>query len=314
MYFMVAFEACGLRLNDREQDVDFAIKETARKPFSVVDIVLFNGESDMLAIRLNELNSVVDAFLILEGTCSFHGEPKLLAFDPQDVRLSEVRNKMVYKQMPCFKNSNAWENEAASRNYAQRAFADTKFQTISDKLNAVIIASDVDEIPRANKLSNTFASDDFANNIAQGKIYRVLGSFFYYNVRCIDCTEPNTEKQWAGARIFAANMLLSPRPFQDWRRSLKCIDLVDHGWHFSFFLNSTQIQNKLHTFSHTEFGQAPYDTIEHINEHRAKCKDLFDRRKPCFHRLPEVPLLPVWMEQAAKNGQIPSWLVSGEYE
>jgi len=327
--------ACSLRFNDPEQNVDSAIKETMRKPFSVVDTVLFNGESDMLAIRLNELNSIVDAFLILEGTCSFHGEPKILAFDPQDVRLRKFRNKMVYKQMPCFNHSNSWMNEAAARNYAQQVFADTKFQTISDKSNTVIISSDVDEIPMANKLSNTFMSNDFANNIAKGKIYRVWGSFFYYNAKCISCTNSNTEKQWAGARIFAGKQLLSPHPFEDWRLSRdftigmaasempsedtknhcnKCIDLVNHGWHFSYFMSSTQIQHKLLTFSHTEFGKPPYVTIEHINEHKTKCKDLFDQKRACWRKLPELPLLPVWMEQAAKDGQIPSWFVSGEYE
>ena len=47
----------------------------------VYDCFTFNNEYDVLKIRLNELSSVVDRFVVVEGTRTFSGINKKLTFD-----------------------------------------------------------------------------------------------------------------------------------------------------------------------------------------------------------------------------------------
>jgi hypothetical protein len=47
----------------------------------VIDVISFNGEFDMLELRLNILGDVVDQFIITEGRSTFAGNPKELTFD-----------------------------------------------------------------------------------------------------------------------------------------------------------------------------------------------------------------------------------------
>ena len=49
----------------------------------VIDAILYNGEENIFDLRIQELNSVVDEFWIIEGNCTFTGQPKDLVFEDQ---------------------------------------------------------------------------------------------------------------------------------------------------------------------------------------------------------------------------------------
>ena len=47
----------------------------------VIDCIPFFNELDILKLRLNILNPIVDKFVIEEATVTFSGEPKELCFE-----------------------------------------------------------------------------------------------------------------------------------------------------------------------------------------------------------------------------------------
>ena len=86
----------------------------------VIDAVLYNGEKDMLDLRIQELNSAVDEFWIIEGNCTFTGASKNLVFEDQTQQSNWPMQKVKY--FPFLPHSSAisddpWVNEFAQRNY-----------------------------------------------------------------------------------------------------------------------------------------------------------------------------------------------------
>jgi beta-1,4-mannosyl-glycoprotein beta-1,4-N-acetylglucosaminyltransferase len=62
----------------------------------VLDSVLMSSELDLLEIRLNELDSVVDYFLIVESNATFTGLPKETFFANNRDRFSKFAPKILY--------------------------------------------------------------------------------------------------------------------------------------------------------------------------------------------------------------------------
>ena len=64
--------------------------------FKVLDAVLMSSELDLLEIRMNELDPVVDYFLIVESNATFTGLPKETHFALNRDRFSKFQHKIVY--------------------------------------------------------------------------------------------------------------------------------------------------------------------------------------------------------------------------
>ena len=62
----------------------------------VIDAVLMSNELDLLEIRLNELDSVVDYFFIVESNATFTGLPKETFFRQNRSRFAKFEHKIVY--------------------------------------------------------------------------------------------------------------------------------------------------------------------------------------------------------------------------
>lgn len=62
----------------------------------VIDVFTFNGEYDLLEIRLNILNDYVDEFIIVEAPTTFSGLPKPLYYEEQKERYKQWHNKIKY--------------------------------------------------------------------------------------------------------------------------------------------------------------------------------------------------------------------------
>lgn len=63
----------------------------------VLDAVLMSSELDLLEIRMNELDPVVDHFFIVESNATFTGLPKPTFFADNRARFSKFEHKIVYK-------------------------------------------------------------------------------------------------------------------------------------------------------------------------------------------------------------------------
>ena len=110
------------------------------------DCFLFNGELDMLEIRLNILAPYVDKFVILEGEETISGKPKPLYLDENQERFYRFSSKIIYlvapapKSIPC-----VWSREAYYRNCLIEGLKHVNTHDF-------VMLSDLDEIPDPEKL------------------------------------------------------------------------------------------------------------------------------------------------------------------
>ena len=153
---------------------------------SLIDAFMFFDEDLMLDIRLNTLNSVVDKFIIAEGTRDHAGNEKKLNFDIN--KYKKFKNKIKYlvvedipKEISFFKKG--WEpshiRDQFQRNALSRSFVD-----LQD--NDLIMISDIDEIPRPEKISDFLVkirdSDFFQSLIESGDLDEIKSSDFIKEV------------------------------------------------------------------------------------------------------------------------------------
>ncbi|MEK6883085.1 MAG: DUF3431 domain-containing protein, partial [Nanoarchaeota archaeon] len=67
-----------------------------RKKIKIYDIFTYNGEADILEIRLNILKDSVDQFIIVEAPTTFSGLKKPLYFEEQKERFAPFLDKIKY--------------------------------------------------------------------------------------------------------------------------------------------------------------------------------------------------------------------------
>lgn len=63
---------------------------------AVIDVISYNGEADMLELRLNLLGEHVDQFIIVEGVSTFSAQPKESLFKSQEHRFLKWASKIKY--------------------------------------------------------------------------------------------------------------------------------------------------------------------------------------------------------------------------
>ena len=63
----------------------------------IFDCFIFNNEVELLEIRLNILNDVVDKFVIVEGKSTFSGKKKDSSFLKNKDRFEKWNDKIIYE-------------------------------------------------------------------------------------------------------------------------------------------------------------------------------------------------------------------------
>jgi hypothetical protein len=118
---------------------------------NVYDCLLYNGEIDLLEVRLHELAESVHRFVIVEADTTFRGARKTPRFDPLDPRVTPFANSVRYvlvKDMP--RTGDAVQLEAWQRNAILRGVPDAAPEDL-------VLVSNVDEIPRATAVKEMVA-------------------------------------------------------------------------------------------------------------------------------------------------------------
>ena len=133
----------------------------------VIDCVPFFNELDILKLRLEILNPIVDKFVIEEARYTFSGQPKELCFEKNKDMFSEFLHKIDYIVVDELNEKlNTHERDKFQKNHLIKGLVDAND-------NDVIIIGDVDEIPNPKvlkKLIDTFDCD---------KVYHLAQRLFY---------------------------------------------------------------------------------------------------------------------------------------
>jgi beta-1,4-mannosyl-glycoprotein beta-1,4-N-acetylglucosaminyltransferase len=236
----------------------------------IYDCFTFFNELDLLEIRLNELASVVDKFVLVEATHTFTGQSKSLHFQKNKKRFAKFNNKIIHivatdlNRAPSastlsYINKNrygkylkTWEREFYQRNSILRGLDKCRGEDL-------ILISDVDEIPNKKIIH---------------KLDRIRGvvalkqrlSFHYIN--CV------SKKPWLAARAVKFSELKDP---QEIRNTEDFCVIENGGWHFAYFESAQNITKKIKSFSHQEYNSEEYTKLEKIKYNLENGLDPFER-------------------------------------
>jgi hypothetical protein len=250
---------------------------------AVFDCVIYDGEIDALAIRLHELDAVVDWFVIVESTLTFSGLPRAISFDPGDPRISHFAGRfrhVVVADMP--ETDDPWQREIWQRNAVLRGLPDAA----SDDL---LILSDVDEVPRATVVSEM--RDDLDT-----PVFGLELGFFYFFVDYKNVEGPEAAITWTVAARRSALNDMSPNDLRyavrDRRAPARII--ANAGWHFSYLMDEARVRRKIAAFSHQEFNNPAF--LEQID-----ISALVQRQGDFFGR-------PGFVWAFIDSADLPAWL------
>ncbi|OJJ14618.1 hypothetical protein BKI52_42060 [marine bacterium AO1-C] len=241
----------------------------------VYDCFPFFNELDLLEIRLNELNDVVDKFVLVEATRTFQKKPKPLHYEENKARFAPFADKIIHVVVDHYPNFFSKFRVPKSMDYDNHQ----KEQILQGLTNCqpddVIIISDLDEIPDPKKIIEYKDQPGV-------KIFNQV--FCCYFVNCVIMhgkKEDNNQHMWLGSVMLNYKDLTTIKTIRkDYRNEEKSkqYTIIDNaGWHFSYLGGIDKIISKIESLAHPEVNKAQYKDRERIQELIANGKDIFGR-------------------------------------
>lgn len=234
-------------------------------PNKIIDCFIFYNEIEMLYYRLSLLGPLVDHFILIESTRTFAYNNKPLYYN-DNKHLFPYTDKIIHivlEDLPS--TNNCWANE-----YFQRNSIDSGIKQLESKLSDsdVIIVSDVDEIPNPKILQEIKNGSKIIDDI-----YRLSQDMYYYNLTC----KLNTG--WGLSKIMnykSYKTIINNEPQKC--RNINSKEILNGGWHLSYFGDTKFIRNKLNNFSHQEYNNDTFNNECHIKNVIEQSSDLFNRQ------------------------------------
>lgn len=258
----------------------------------IVDCFLFFNEFELLEIRLNTLNDVIDKFVLVEATKTHQGKDKPLYFNDNKAHYYDFLEKIDHIVVSDFKNLNdPWQTENDQRNKIYEGL-----QTCSPEDQ--IIISDVDEIPRPEKINEV-------KELSGIKIFEQ--QMYYYFINCMNTTKISKKRnfKWFGPIMANFKYLKTPQQLRNIRINLmgiyhpnllyriyghlyfyalkvfnkNPIHIVKNGgWHFSYLGGVKKIIEKIESLAHSEYNLGDYKNPDKIETFINSGKDIFGRK------------------------------------
>ena len=232
----------------------------------IYDCFAFFNELDLLEIRLNELNSVVDKFVLVEAELTHNGDRKPLYFLENRNRFAQFLNKIVHiivKSEDFIQANNgsslqerAWMRENIQRNAITRGLRDAKGDD-------VIIVSDLDEIPRLDKVRAT------AFALRDGEVigFALNAYDFYLNLRNASAPIWGNDPKMATMQTFRREITYIASPYCHF--VVKAVNstptatrfryikptqrIYEAGWHFSYCGGASAVLRKIRAIVENEW-------------------------------------------------------------
>ncbi|KAJ7209696.1 glycosyltransferase family 17 protein [Mycena pura] len=234
----------------------------------VLDAILMSTELDLLEIRMNELDTVVDRFFIIESNATFTGLPKEPEFLRHRARFAKFENKITHLLVPGFllaPGQSAFDQE---NNMRMQMTELLKSHIAASGLDTqwLIIMSDVDEIPSANTVQ-LLRTCDFGQSI-----HLQMRNYVYSFEWLVGFTS------WR-----ASVHRWGPDTYYRHGQSSDTV-LADAGWHCSYcFRTIPEYVTKMRGFSHADRIGGRLELLDPKRIQNTICKG-----KDIFGMLPEA--------------------------
>jgi beta-1,4-mannosyl-glycoprotein beta-1,4-N-acetylglucosaminyltransferase len=254
----------------------------------IIDSFPFNDELDMLELRLGQLDSVVDYFVLVETSRTFSGMAKPLYFKDNKDRFSKWNHKIVHAS-PELGCAGSWEFEKI-----QREVLVNMIRGLNPGLHDTLTFSDCDEIPNPEAIKS-YTYNMGLRNLKQYTYYYNFNHLFDYGNRA-----------WSRARIGVVEHMYDHGamgfrggwpPGRDMDASYPSME--EGGWHGSYFNpDLAKVRRKVVSISHDDLwpfiaGRSDKQLAEDIHNgkdlyHRAGIGDAVwvDTKTAEDHRLP----------------------------
>ena len=199
----------------------------------IIDAFMFYDELAVLEIRLNELDPVVDHFVIVESL-ETHGsrrtKPAILAENWDVVKPFE--HKIKYVVLPHLEPEYTDAASGWKRENFQRLSLMPGILSVSTSPEDVVILSDCDEIPRAKTIRDCF-------HLFAKQMYRLNLDLFWYNVN-------RYVGPWCQSTVGTISSYQREGGLQQVRNHYAQYALLDDaGWHFSYFGDVNRLRAKI---------------------------------------------------------------------
>jgi len=214
----------------------------------IYDCFTFFNEFDLLEIRLNELDSVVDKFVLVEATKTFSGLEKPLYFENNKNFFDKFLGKIIHvvvEEYPSLKGD--WVIENYQRNAISKGLINCKDEDI-------ILISDCDEIPNPKTILDN--KDKPGLKIFEQNMY-----YYYFNLKASSKWLSGTRMlfykdlknsfdnidNYSKTVIKELNIGTTPQKIRHINNGLL---LKNAGWHFTYTGGVDMIVKKVKSFSH----------------------------------------------------------------
>ena len=217
----------------------------------IIDCFPFWKELDILEIRLNELYSTVDKFVLVEASRTQSLLLKPYFFEKNKERFAKFLDKIIHLKIEDYpeNSSNLWNMENFQRNCITRGL--NQLNLLDED---IVLISDVDEIPSAKSLRQLKENKNFE-----------CGSFslnffaYFLNLMC-------SNRKWIGTTAVKYRILkqYTPQFFRGLKDSLPIIP--NGGWHFSWCGGYKEVYEKAHACIEP-FDKTALPSIEEFQKH-----------------------------------------------
>ena len=222
----------------------------------VIDIFSFNGELDLLEIRLNILDHAVDEFIICESDETFTGIKKPLYFQENKERyakfLPKIKHFIMASGDPILdREANRSPGVPQELHWWRREFTQKesmRYALTHLQEDDLVFIGDADEI----------WNPDIKYPHARYKLEQTVYAY-YLNNRSNE-RHPFSDKGWLGTlvapyEIIKHNTLDNLRSYDEHRKYMLPGKIANGGWHFTNMGGADFIKRKLASYSHQEFNQ-----------------------------------------------------------
>jgi beta-1,4-mannosyl-glycoprotein beta-1,4-N-acetylglucosaminyltransferase len=231
---------------------------------------MFYNELETLELRLTVLNPFVDRFVLVESELNHRGGPKEIFFEKNKERFSQWMHKITHvivKADESPTDADPWSREKYQRECILRGLDDIPG-------DAIIMVSDVDEIPDLNKIPK-----NLPQHVCSFHMW-----MFEYSLKYLFGGEA-----WVGTVMTTCDVFKEVGP--NFLRSNRWKYVVFHycGWHLSSFGGPERVALKVNTYAHSKDAhEIPWtaETFDRLIDSGIHT----DGKTMLIVRPPEVPL------------------------
>jgi len=277
---------------ERRRWEPYAARDLRRK---VYDMFLINTELDWLEIRLNELHSEVDYFIILEAAITFQGGEKPLHLQDSfgHPRFEKFRSKIIHQNVDFsiakkLDYDDTWELERFTRNALFNQALLSLVGPEAPSQGDVLLIGDIDELPRTSTLVAL-------RNCAFPPRVTLRSHFYYYSFQWL-----HRGDQWMHPQATYYNGpkdTISPEELRfSFKKGKANVDLYCAAWHCSScFPTMEDLKNKITSFSHKGYNQPYFLETDRLLQNVRMGRDMFERERDVFDRVDDNPDVPAFL-------------------